>query len=184
MNTTNHLTCLHKVNTYLQRIEEKKDLNAFVHTYPEEAQNQASKIDQSIAQGNARSLAGMVVGLKDLFCYADHPVTASSAILKGFISQITATSVQRLLEQDAIIIGHQNCDEFAMGSSNEHSAYGSVAHPLDPAYIPGGSSGGSATAVASHLCDVALGTDTGGSVRQPAAWCGIVYVVFCQNDYQ
>ncbi|MEM7361970.1 MAG: Asp-tRNA(Asn)/Glu-tRNA(Gln) amidotransferase subunit GatA [Bacteroidota bacterium] len=174
MDTTTHASCLHKVNTYLQRIEEKKALNAFIHTYPEEAQQRAIEVDKRMEEGKAGLLAGMVVGLKDLFCYENHPVTASSAILEGFISQITATSVQRLLAQDAILIGHQNCDEFAMGASNEHSVYGAVAHPLDPSYLPGGSSGGSAAAVASNLCDVALGTDTGGSVRQPAAWCGII----------
>ena len=166
--------CLARVNTFIHNIEARADLNAYLHTYGESAKKQAQTIREKIANGQGGILAGKVIGLKDLFCYKDHPLSASSNILKGFVSQLNATAVSRLLNQDAIIIGHHNCDEFAMGSSNEHSAYGAVSHPLDSAYIPGGSSGGSAVAVAADLCDIALGTDTGGSVRQPAAWCGII----------
>ena len=166
--------CVKAVEDFLQRIDEKKALNAFVHTYPEEAKARAAEIAQKVSQKKGGPLAGMVIGLKDLFCYVDHPVSASSGILKSFTSQITSTAVQRLLDQDGIIIGHQNCDEFAMGGSNEHSIYGHAVHPLDPDFVTGGSSGGSAASVAAGLCHVALGTDTGGSVRQPAAWCGVV----------
>ena len=116
----------------------------------------------------------MIVGLKDLFCLKDYPVQASSKILEGFISQITATCVKRLINQDCIIIGHQGCDEFGMGSSNENSIYGPVLNPIDNTKVPGGSSGASAAAVKANMCHVALGTDTGGSVRQPASFCGIV----------
>ena len=169
-----HHACAKVVEHFLQEIKAKESLNAFVHTYPEEAKKRAEQIDAKVAQKEGGSLAGMVVGLKDVFCYADHPLSASSGILKGFISQITSTAVQRLVDEDAILIGHQNCDEFAMGVRNKHSVYGPANHPLDPDFSPGGSSGGSAAAVAAGLCHVALGTDTGGSVRLPAAWCGII----------
>jgi aspartyl-tRNA(Asn)/glutamyl-tRNA(Gln) amidotransferase subunit A len=114
----------------------------------------------------------MVVGIKDNICYKDHQVSASSTILEGFESLYTATALQRLLDEDAVIIGRLNCDEFAMGSSNENSAFGPVKNPLDISTVPGGSSGGSAAAVAAHLCTVSLGSDTGGSIRQPASFTG------------
>ncbi|CAN5434606.1 Asp-tRNA(Asn)/Glu-tRNA(Gln) amidotransferase subunit GatA [soil metagenome] len=141
--------------------------------YESEALSRASEIDKKIKEGNAGKLAGMVVGLKDVLCFDDHPLQAGSKILGGFVSQFTATAVQRLLDQDAIIIGRQNCDEFAMGSSNENSAFGPVLNPFDRTRVPGGSSGGSAVAVAADMCQVSIGSDTGGSVRQPAAFCGI-----------
>jgi aspartyl-tRNA(Asn)/glutamyl-tRNA(Gln) amidotransferase subunit A len=114
------------------------------------------------------------VGLKDVFAFENHPLQASSKILDGFISQYSATAVQRLLDEDAIIIGRQNCDEFAMGSSNENSAFGPVRNAIDLERVPGGSSGGSAVAVMADMCQVSIGSDTGGSVRQPAAFCGVV----------
>lgn len=166
--------CKEIVQHFLQNIVEKKALNTFVRTYDEEALAQAEATSQKIQQGTSGSLAGLVVGLKDMFCYKDHPLQASSHILNGFVSLINATSVQRLLDQDAIIIGHQNCDEFGMGSANENSIYGPVHNALDPTRVSGGSSGGSAVGVQAHMCHVALGTDTGGSVRQPAAFCGLV----------
>ena len=135
---------------------------------------QAAKIDQKLAAGSAGKLAGMVIGIKDVLNYEGHACTAGSKILNGYISQYTATAVQRLLDEDAILIGRLNCDEFGMGSSNEHSSYGKVFQELDPTRVPGGSSGGSAVAVQANLCTVSLGSDTGGSVRQPAAFTGVV----------
>jgi aspartyl-tRNA(Asn)/glutamyl-tRNA(Gln) amidotransferase subunit A len=142
--------------------------------YGEEALSRAVQIDQKIKEGKAGKLAGLVVGLKDVLAYQDHPLQASSKILNGFISQYNGTAVQRLLDEDAIIIGRQNCDEFAMGSSNENSAFGPVLNDADNTRVPGGSSGGSAVAVQADMCQVSLGSDTGGSVRQPAAFCGVI----------
>ncbi len=116
----------------------------------------------------------MVLAIKDNICYRDHEVGAASKILEGFISPYHATIVERLLAEDVIIIGRTSCDEFAMGSSNENSAYGPVLNPLDEALVPGGSSGGSAAAVAAGMCLASLGSDTGGSIRQPASFCGLV----------
>ena len=116
----------------------------------------------------------MVIAIKDNICYKDHEVSASSKILKGFRSLYSATAVEKLLAEDAIIIGRCNCDEFAMGSSNENSHFGPVLNPLDNSRVPGGSSGGSVAAVAADLCLAALGSDTGGSIRQPASYCGVI----------
>lgn len=116
----------------------------------------------------------MVIGIKDVLCYKGHTVTAASKILKDYTAIYNATAIQRLLDEDAIIIGNLNCDEFAMGSSNENSSYGNVLNALDETRVPGGSSGGSAVAVQADLCMVSLGSDTGGSVRQPADFCGII----------
>lgn len=171
---SNKLTCVELVQAHLDIIEKKKYLNAFLTIYSDEALNRAFAIDQKIRNGSAGRLAGLVVGLKDLLCYQDHPLQGGSKILDGFISQYNATAVQRLLEEDAIIIGRQNCDEFGMGSSNENSAFGPVLNDLDNSRVAGGSSGGSAVAVQAGMCQVSLGTDTGGSVRQPAAFCGLV----------
>lgn len=167
-------TCVSRVTRFLDNIHKKKHLNVFLSVYGQEALDRARQIDEKIHKGTAGKLAGLVVGLKDVLCYKDHPLQASSKILDGFVSQFNATAVQRLLDADAIIIGRQNCDEFAMGSSNENSAFGPVLNELDNTRVPGGSSGGSAVAVMADLCDVSLGSDTGGSVRQPAAFCGIL----------
>ena len=166
--------CTQLVDYYLKNIKDKAYLNAFLEVYDDEARKQAQQVDQKINTGNAGKLAGMVIGIKDVLCYKDHPLQCSSHILDGFKSQFTATAVQRLLDEDVIIIGRINCDEFAMGSSNENSAFGPVKNEIDPERVPGGSSGGSAVAVQADLCLAALGTDTGGSVRQPAAFCGII----------
>ena len=132
-------------------------------------------MDKKRETGEAlKKLHGVVIAIKDVICYKNHTVTASSKILEGFTSLYTATAVQRLLDEDAIIIGSCNCDEFAMGSSNENSAYGPVLNALDNTKVPGGSSGGSAVAVQAGLCMASLGSDTGGSVRQPAGFCGIL----------
>jgi aspartyl-tRNA(Asn)/glutamyl-tRNA(Gln) amidotransferase subunit A len=162
------------VSYYLDRIENHKDLNIYLEVFSEEAQTQAQKVDLKLQQGTAGRLAGMVIALKDNICYQGHRVSASSKILEGFESLYSATVVERLLAEDAIIIGRLNCDEFAMGSSNENSAYGPVKNPHNLNKVAGGSSGGSAAAVAADLCQVALGSDTGGSIRQPAAFCGVV----------
>jgi len=168
------LSCAERVRFFLARIEANAHLNAFLSVYGEEALARAAEVDAKIRQGTAGRLAGLVVGLKDVLSYQDHPLQASSKILNGFTAQFNATAVQRLLDEDAIIIGRQNCDEFAMGSSNENSAFGPVRNAIDPSCVPGGSSGGSAVAVMADCCDVSLGSDTGGSVRQPAAFCGIL----------
>jgi aspartyl-tRNA(Asn)/glutamyl-tRNA(Gln) amidotransferase subunit A len=168
------LTCVQRVQYHLDNINRKKHLNAFLSVYAEEALARASEIDKKIETGTAGKLAGLVVGLKDVLAYKDHPLQAGSKILNGFISQFNATAVQRLLNEDAIIIGRQNCDEFAMGSSNENSAFGPVLNDIDNSRVPGGSSGGSAVAVMADMCDVSIGSDTGGSVRQPAAFCGVI----------
>jgi aspartyl-tRNA(Asn)/glutamyl-tRNA(Gln) amidotransferase subunit A len=166
--------CRSIVNYYLQNIQTKAHLNAFVEVYAQLALEQAALVDEKIGKGTAGKLAGMVIGIKDVLNHEGHPATAGSNILKGYVSQYTATAVQRLMDEDAIVIGRLNCDEFGMGSSNEHSIYGKVFQELDPTRVPGGSSGGSAVAVQANLCTVSLGSDTGGSVRQPAAFTGVV----------
>ena len=166
--------CRSIVTYYLQNIQTKAHLNAFVEVYAHSALEKAREVDEKITRGRAGKLAGMVIGIKDILNYEGYPCTAGSKILEGYIAQYTATAVQRLLDEDAIIIGRLNCDEFGMGSSNEHSIYGKVFQELDPTRVPGGSSGGSAVAVQANLCTVSLGSDTGGSVRQPAAFTGII----------
>jgi aspartyl-tRNA(Asn)/glutamyl-tRNA(Gln) amidotransferase subunit A len=166
--------CKAIVNYYLNNIKTKAHLNAFVEVYTDSALQQAAKVDDKIEAGNAGRLAGMVIGIKDVLVYKDHEINASSKILEGFVSQFTATAIQRLIEEDAIIIGRLNCDEFGMGSSNENSVHGKVLNAADENRVPGGSSGGSAVAVQANLCTVSLGTDTGGSVRQPAAFTGLI----------
>lgn len=164
------------VENYLKTIEAKKQLNAFVEVFAEEALERAQLIQQKINNGTAGKLAGMVIGVKDNIVLKNHEVTASSKILKTYVSPFTATAAQRLENEDAIFIGRLSCDEFAMGSSNEHSVYGPVKNPVDETRVPGGSSGGSAAAVAANLCFATLGSDTGGSIRQPASFCGVVGV--------
>lgn len=149
-------------------------LNAFLELFEESALAQADRVDAAVRQGTAGPLAGLMLSIKDNICYKDHRVGASSRILEGFTSLYSATVVERLLAAGAVIIGRTNCDEFAMGSSNENSAYGPVANPLDPARVPGGSSGGAAASVAAGIVHAALGSDTGGSIRQPASFTGTV----------
>lgn len=169
------VTCEQAVQYYLQRIAETRQLNAFIDVYTDEALSLARALDINRNAGTPKGkLHGVVIGLKDVICHKDHPISASSTILKNFISVYSATAVKRLKDEGAIIIGSLNCDEFAMGSTNENSAYGNVLNALDETRVPGGSSGGSAVAVQADLCMVSLGSDTGGSVRQPADFCGII----------
>ncbi|MDG1933984.1 MAG: Asp-tRNA(Asn)/Glu-tRNA(Gln) amidotransferase subunit GatA [Flavobacteriales bacterium] len=168
------VTCVSIVQNYLDRIQERIDINAFVEVYHDEVLANAKKVDEKISSGKYGKLAGMVIGIKDNLCYQNHKVSAASKILNDFESLYTATSLQRLIDEDALIIGRLNCDEFAMGSGNENTMYGPVKNPLNVFKVAGGSSGGSAAAVTAGLCLTALGSDTGGSIRQPAAFCGIV----------
>ena len=170
-----NVSCLQAVEYYLSKIDDSKHLNAFIEVYASEALQKARELDEKRKSGKPiKKLHGVVIGIKDVICYKDHKVSASSAILNSFQSVYSATAIERLLADEAIIIGNLNCDEFAMGSTNENSAYGKVLNPLDESRVPGGSSGGSAVAVRSGCCMVSLGSDTGGSVRQPADFCGVV----------
>ena len=167
--------CENAVNYFLKKIETAKHLNAFIEVYAEESIQRAKELDDKRNEGHAPGkLYGVVVALKDVICNKDHKISAASNILKNFTSVYSSTAVEKLLAEDAIIIGNCNCDEFAMGSTNENSSYGKVLNALDETKVPGGSSGGSAVAVQGGLCMVSLGSDTGGSVRQPADFCGII----------
>ncbi len=162
------------VEYYLHQIKQSRDLNIYIEIYREEALSAAERLDAKRAAGEEMgALYGIVASIKDVLCYQDHQVTAGSHILDGFESQFTATSLERALAEDMIIIGRTNCDEFAMGSSNENSYYGPTFNGIDPDRVPGGSSGAAAVSVQMDTCLVAFGSDTGGSVRQPAAFCGV-----------
>jgi len=168
-------TVLDVVNHFLDQAESTRDLNQYIELYSEEARTQAIALDQKISSKQPLGrLFGMVLSHKDIISYKDHSLSASSNILKGYTALYSATVLDRVIKEDAIIIGRVQCDEFAMGSSNENSCYGPVKNPYDAERIPGGSSGASATSVASDTCWASIGTDTGGSVRQPAAFCGLV----------
>ena len=171
----NETDCVSAVQFYLDNTSKHKSLNAFVEIFKTEALKKASELDKKRkAGGDTKKLHGVVIAIKDVICYKDHRVTAASGILKDFISIYNSTAVQLLLDEDAIIIGSCNCDEFAMGSTNENSVYGNVLNAIDNTLVPGGSSGGNAVAVQADMCMVSLGSDTGGSVRQPADFCGII----------
>lgn len=167
-------SCEQLVRNYLERISNLQRLNAFLAVFGDEAIERARLIDHKLATGTAGPLAGMIVAVKDVICIRGKRVTCGSRMLEDFESPYDATAIQRLLAADAIVIGKTNMDEFAMGSSNENSAFGPVLNPIDEARVPGGSSGGSAVAVAAGLATASLGSDTGGSVRQPAAFTGVV----------
>ena len=158
---------------FLQRAAQHDGLGAFLATHEEATLAQARAADARLAQGDAPRLAGVPLAHKDIFVTRDFPTTAGSKMLEGYRSPFDATVVTRLAEAGMVTLGKLNCDEFAMGSSNENSAYHPVKNPWDTARVPGGSSGGSAAAVAARLAPAATGTDTGGSIRQPASFCGI-----------
>ena len=164
-------TCTQAVRHFLSQIEQHRSLNAFIEVFADEALQRAEELDGSERKGK---LHGVVIGLKDNICYKGHKVSAASGIIQDFTSVYSATAVERLLAEGAIIIGRQNCDEFGMGSTIENSFFGPVVNPLDNTRVPGGSSGGSAAAVKAGLCMASLGSDTGGSVRLPADFCGVV----------
>jgi aspartyl-tRNA(Asn)/glutamyl-tRNA(Gln) amidotransferase subunit A len=167
-------SCERVTDEFLDRIEEGRRLNAFLSVFHDRARERAREVDRNIAAGNAGKLAGMVVAVKDAIGVKDERMTCGSRILEEFVSLYHATAVARLIAEDAVIIGKTNMDEFAMGSSNENSAFGPVLNPVDETRVPGGSSGGSCVSVAAGFSHTALGTDTGGSIRQPAAFCGVV----------
>ena len=172
---TGETSCETLVSSFFDKIEALNSaLNIFVSTDREGAMTRAKEIDLRLTRGEDLPLAGMMMGVKDVICIKGQPVACGSRILQGFESLYDATAIQRLSAAGAIFLGKTNCDEFAMGSSNENSYHGPAMNPRYPGYVPGGSSGGSAAAVAAGMCHVALGSDTGGSVRQPAAFCGVV----------
>jgi aspartyl-tRNA(Asn)/glutamyl-tRNA(Gln) amidotransferase subunit A len=157
----------------LARVERHRDLNAFLDLRPEVTLAQARAADARRARGEAGALLGVPIAHKDIFVTRDWASTASSKILAGYMSPFDATVVENLARAGMVCLGKLNCDEFAMGSSNENSAYGNVLNPWDKGAVPGGSSGGSSAAVAARLAPVATATDTGGSIREPAAFTGI-----------
>lgn len=168
------VSCAIAVSFYIDAINRQKHLNAFTEVYAEEALARATALDEERNNGTPlQPLHGVVVAIKDVIVYKGHRVTAASAILQNFTSVYNATVVDKLLAAGAIIIGACNCDEFAMGSSNENSVYGRVLNAADETRVAGGSSGGSAVAVQAGFCMASLGSDTGGSVRQPADFCGV-----------
>ncbi len=160
---------------YLQAIREKNDeINAVISIDEDLVSERAALIQKKLEEGTAGKLAGAVIGVKDVICEKDKIVSCASNMLSDFKSVYDATAIQRLIEEDALLIGRLNMDEFAMGSSNETSVYGPVKNPFDTTKVSGGSSGGSAAAIAAGFCTAALGSDTGGSIRQPASYCGVV----------
>ncbi len=169
-------SCTASVTEAFRRIEEGKELNAWLTPLEERAAARAEEIDRKLGEGTAGPLAGMLVAVKDNIAMKDVPLTCGSKILSNFTSLYSATVLERLEGADAIILGKTNLDEFAMGSSNETSHFGPALNPLDPERVPGGSSGGSAVAVAAGMVHASLGSETGGSVRQPAAFTGTVGV--------
>ncbi len=171
-----NITLPNLVNYYLENIEKTRHLNAYIEVFEAEALEKAAFL-QAKFEANPDSvgrLFGMVISIKDVICYAGHKVTAAAKILEGFESLFSATAVERLLAEDVLIIGRVNCDQFGMGSTNENSVYGATRNGIDQKKVPGGSSGGSAVSVQVDTCLASLGTDTGGSVRQPAAFCGLI----------
>jgi aspartyl-tRNA(Asn)/glutamyl-tRNA(Gln) amidotransferase subunit A len=167
------ISALELARLHLDRLERHRDLNAFLDVRPEVTLAQARAADARIARGEASPLTGIPIAHKDIFVTRDFASTAASRILEGYMSPFDATVVEKLGNAGMVTLGKLNCDEFAMGSSNENSAYGKVLNPWDKSAVPGGSSGGSAAAVAAGLAPAATATDTGGSIREPAAFSGV-----------
>ena len=162
------------VQTYLNNIKKTTSLNIYVEVFEEEAIKAAISLDKKIQnKEDLGRLFGAVISIKDVLCYKDHKVSAGSKMLNNFVAQYSATAIQRLIDEGAIIIGRTNCDEFAMGSTNEHSFHGPTKNGLEEDKVPGGSSGGAAVSVQMNTCLIGIGSATGGSVRQPAAFCGV-----------
>ena len=170
--TQSSLSVVQRTKQFLQRITDRAELNAFITINANRAVISAGESDERFTAGLERPLEGLVVALKDNISMKGLPTTCASRMLEGYTPLYDATVIERLRNAGSVFNGKTNMDEFAMGSSNETSAYGVVRHPLDATRVPGGSSGGSAVAVADGMCHVALGSDTGGSIRQPAAFCG------------
>ncbi|KTD59045.1 Asp-tRNA(Asn)/Glu-tRNA(Gln) amidotransferase subunit GatA [Legionella shakespearei] len=170
---TGELSSVELTQQCINTIHANKDLNAFISLDEHQALTDAKHADEQLKQGKAKALTGIPMALKDLFCTQNMPTTCGSKMLANFQAPYEATIVSKLKEQGAILVGKTNMDEFAMGSANENSYFGAVKNPWDKERVPGGSSGGSAAAVAAGLAPFAIGSDTGGSIRQPAAFCGI-----------
>ncbi len=169
------LSLTHLVQHYFEQISAKnEEINAFVFQDKNDALAQAKRIQEKVKSGTHGKLLGAIMGIKDVICEKGKPTTCASDILAGFESVYDATVIERLKAEDAILIGRLNMDEFAMGSTNEYSSYGAARNPVDTTKVTGGSSGGSAAAVAGDLSNATLGSDTGGSIRQPASYCGVV----------
>ena len=158
---------------YLSRIEAHRDINCFLDVRPEETLKQAAEADKRIAEGTATRLTGIPIAHKDIFVTREWASTAASRMLEGYMSPFDATVVKKLRAAGLVTLGKLNCDEFAMGSANENSAYGKVLNPWDSNAVPGGSSGGSSACVAAGLAPIATATDTGGSIREPASFTGV-----------
>jgi len=168
-----HTTCEEIASEAVERIRREDTYNIFLDLYGPECIERAKEIDHRVRAGKAGSLAGCVIAIKDNMCIKGKKVTCGSHILENYVSPYNATVIEKLEGADAVIVGKTNMDEFAMGSSTENSSFGPVHNPVDTERVPGGSSGGSAAAVAANLVPVTLGSDTGGSIRQPAAFCGV-----------
>ena len=169
-----HVSAVEITTSYLDKIRQHDDeLNCFITMTEEFALNKAKKIDKEIAKKKFRELAGLPIAQKDIFCTKGVKTSCGSKMLDNFISPYDATVIEKLNDAGTIMLGKTNMDEFAMGSSNETSFFGPVKNPWNTEYVPGGSSGGSASAVAARISPCSTGTDTGGSIRQPASLCGI-----------
>lgn len=167
------VTAVELAEQFLARIKDHADLNAFLDVRPEVTLEQARRADEMIAAGKAGPLTGVPIAHKDIFVTKEWASTAASRMLEGYMSPFDATVVEKFKEAGMVCLGKLNCDEFAMGSGNENSAFGKVYNPWDANAVPGGSSGGSSAAVAAFLCPIATGTDTGGSIREPSAFTGV-----------